>query len=154
MGPRSADRGITLDWLAGDSSHFAASMGPRSADRGISRHSNYSIVNDLRYGQREAVTWPSMSHLSQHPFLHNHRGISPLEAASGSATFRIDPPLASPGNKDRVLIQFSFQNLREQPRLYLQQSAVRDPVTKDGMRHQRVHSCLVSLKEAAPAYRR
>jgi hypothetical protein len=90
-----------------------ASMGPRSADRGISCHSNYSIVNDLRYGYREAMAWPSISQLAPHPFLDNHQEISPLGVASGSPTFPIDPLLASPGNKNRVLIEFSFQNLRE-----------------------------------------
>ena len=101
-----------------------ASMGPRSADRGNGRRSNYSIINDLRYGQREARSLASMSQLPPHHLPHNHREISPLEAASGSHIFRIDPPLASPGNKDRVLIQLSFQNLREQPCLHFQQPPI------------------------------
>lgn len=90
---------------------IGASMRPRSADRGISRHSNYSIINDLRYGQREAIARSSLSQLSPHLFRSNHCKISCLEAARGSPTFRIDPPLASAGNKNRVLIQLSFQNL-------------------------------------------
>ena len=43
------------------------------------------------------------------------------------ASFRIDPSgLASPGNKDRVLIQFTFQNFREQSRLHFQQPPIRE----------------------------
>ena len=64
------------------------------------------------------------SHLQPHHCLHNRREISPLQSASGSPTFRIDPPLASPRDKDRVLIELSFQNLGEQPRLHFKQPAV------------------------------
>src|SRR5437660_1193506 len=75
MGPRSADRGIIVFPPRVISHFFHASMGPRSADRGISRPSNYSIVNDLRYGQREAIAEPSTSHMLPFPLRRKHSEI-------------------------------------------------------------------------------
>ena len=151
MGPRSADRGNSTVRLGRSRrSAHRASMGPRSADRGISRHSNYSIFNDLRYGLARGCDLASRC-------LTCHRILSYITTADQSfgsreraAAFRIDPPLARHRvTKTGYSSNLPFQHPREQPRLDLQQPPVAHPVIEHRMRHQRVHPQLVRAKEAA-----
>ena len=72
--------------------------------------------------------------------------------ASASRLSSTGPPLATPStcHKNRITRQFPLQYPRKQPRLYLQQPPVTQPVPEDRMRYQRVHPPFICHQHRFP----
>ena len=133
MGPRSADRG-NQSCRSTSNPITLASMGPRSADRGNAASLTILLsMNCDPRGERPCAKLRCSNFYPSTPSIPLCE-ISSLAAASGCGGFRINPPLASPSNENRILIQLSFDYFGEQSSLHFQQTTVRNAVAKNRVR--------------------
>jgi len=157
MGPRSADRGDQIV-ARRQGQRRRASMGPRSADRGDVKEFRLCLAPSLLQWGRDQLIAEIAASLTillsmncgprgERPYAKLRFSnfypptpsiplceISSLAAASGCGGFRINPPLASPSNENRILIQLSFDYFGEQSSLHFQQTTVRNAVAKNRVR--------------------
>jgi hypothetical protein len=110
-------------------------------------------VKGLRPRLRAVVLGPPRGSLTERatrrkPFLSARKA-----SASGRRDCAITGPLAavSTSNKGRVVIDLSLKKARQQTGLDFQQAAVTHPVIEQGVRDQRIHAQLVSVKKALAA---